>query len=935
MAKKIPWDEHEEAILLRALINVLNHTIERKQAISDVSKQLRDLAVARGMVIDEKFRNENGISLQMNCLEYAYTGGQSGLHVTSGWYFDIVRIYKNDRGLYEKLLREANVMPTFASDNKNHFQLWLKDNKPEKAATNIISSIGVLDLLLRKDGAIHCHFFEIDNADEIKGLVDDIKRSKGLRIHSKSRRSVAVNSLYAYKEYLESKDVGETADSKKVDNSIQIASFTVRKDYSYTRPVSVEYSGKIYAVKKWAVLYVQTIKLLYEDYPDKIQSLLGKNIGGRGRVDITDGAYMDKMIAPKEFGAGLYLETNYSASGIIDKIIQLMDICGVDYSAIVIRYMSKVGAASIEVSSVDSEVKTDFLKVNGDFYTWLTAAEGLAAPTGRSYASAISNCDAFCREHNIGTGRIYGAESLEEIRRNIDLLISGDEFQDYNNAQHHRFTAALAKYQKFIGINDDIPTQRPAVKHFSAETEIGADDLMRIKTTLKLPRFEYGFKDDGVELYRFRASYAEVNGTDCFLDDDQLLTVIRKMGFKFEGKVYLISDDIIKSIKDEIGEYKNQGVNIIYYDSLYDLNSDKYFNAKIVSAEMLKATLKNLMPEFQYKNNYFALPTERQTEIELIKNDIIHVWGDSILQTFDELSVKLPLIPIDKIKSTLAQQIAFVWNSAETYTRTDLFEADELEISYLVTYIEEQCEEYGRTLLDEIPFDNLAAENPEISETALFTCFYKLIEDRFDRNARILTRKGASRDTYTAVVEFCQEQEKCTCEQLFHIAKTVAGIIRQPEIIEAANAVMVRVDRDIFISDRMIHFDVDRIDTALDSIVTDGFIGMREITTFSTFPFCGYGWNLFLLESYCRRFSKKYRYETRRANSSNSGAVVAKTCTLTYHDIMAHAVARSGRDLNQEEVFNFLTETGYMERKRYSNIDLLINEASKLRARRK
>lgn len=62
---------------------------------------------------------------------------------------------------------------------------------------------------------------------------------------------------------------------------------------------------------------------------------------------------------------------------------------------------------------------------------------------------------------------------------------------------------------------------------------------------------------------------------------------------------------------------------------------------------------------------------------------------------------------------------------------------------------------------------------------------------------------------------------------------------------------------------------------------------------------------------------------------------MVKTCNLSHHDIMVHAVARSGMDLNQEEVFDFLIETGYIERRRYGDIDLLINEAAELRERRK
>ena len=50
MSIRIVWSEHEQAVLLQALIDVLNHKIERKQAISEVSKRLRKEAELMIMV---------------------------------------------------------------------------------------------------------------------------------------------------------------------------------------------------------------------------------------------------------------------------------------------------------------------------------------------------------------------------------------------------------------------------------------------------------------------------------------------------------------------------------------------------------------------------------------------------------------------------------------------------------------------------------------------------------------------------------------------------------------------------------------------------------------------------------------------------------------------------------------------------------------------
>ena len=318
-------------------------------------------------------------------------------------------------------------------------------------------------------------------------------------------------------------------------------------------------------------------------------------------------------------------------------------------------------------------------------------------------------------------------------------------------------------------------------------------------------------------------------------------------------------------------------------------------------------------------------------ETELVRDDIIRAWGTDLLQTFAELSAKLPLIPYDKIRFVLAQNGDFLWNSHETYVRTELIHIPEDELKQIIDCIEDGIMTSGRASFDDLPLNNLSELNPQISGKALNNAVYKLIEGKYDRNDKVLTRKGESKDTYTAVVEYCKNVDKCTYGRLEAIAKRVAGVIRQPAIVEAANDTMVRIDKEHFVADDFVEFDVTGIDNALDQTVRGGFIGLKEVTTFVNFPFCGYGWNLFLLESYCRRFSRKYMYETRRANSSNSGAIVLKSCRYSYHDLMAHAVARTKVDLIEADVFDYLTEAGYMERKRYSDIELLISEAIDLR----
>ena len=208
MSIRIVWSEHEQAVLLQALIDVLNHKIEKKQAISKVSKRLRKEAELRGLEIDVKFRNDNGISLQMSCLEYAYTDGKSGLYVTCGWYFDIVNTYRNDQDKFCKLLKETRIVSEASVKNKSAFQEWLECTMLNKDALDIIAELGAFEILFKKNGVISKRIFEIDDSNEISLLINNIKNNKGIRIHSRSRRYLIISGLSEYKKFLEYKNHG-------------------------------------------------------------------------------------------------------------------------------------------------------------------------------------------------------------------------------------------------------------------------------------------------------------------------------------------------------------------------------------------------------------------------------------------------------------------------------------------------------------------------------------------------------------------------------------------------------------------------------------------------------------------------------------------------------------------------------------------------------
>ena len=79
MALRILWEQDEALILLDALLRVLNEGYPRNQAIEEVSTTLRRRAIAKGIEIDDIFRNTNGIDMQFNSMMYVLTDSEKGV----------------------------------------------------------------------------------------------------------------------------------------------------------------------------------------------------------------------------------------------------------------------------------------------------------------------------------------------------------------------------------------------------------------------------------------------------------------------------------------------------------------------------------------------------------------------------------------------------------------------------------------------------------------------------------------------------------------------------------------------------------------------------------------------------------------------------------------------------------------------------------------
>ena len=123
MTVRIGWDEYEVALLIDACNRIRDNKIDKAECVHKLSNLLRQRAKANGINIDEVFRNENGIALQMTKMEYLLTDGKKGLPGASKLYIEMAKMSKLNSDEFEKILILAKEQIGYkeAMNNKNEF----------------------------------------------------------------------------------------------------------------------------------------------------------------------------------------------------------------------------------------------------------------------------------------------------------------------------------------------------------------------------------------------------------------------------------------------------------------------------------------------------------------------------------------------------------------------------------------------------------------------------------------------------------------------------------------------------------------------------------------------------------------------------------------------------------------------------------------------
>ncbi|MBL0378415.1 MAG: hypothetical protein JKP90_01900 [Desulfofustis sp. PB-SRB1] len=439
--------------------------------------------------------------------------------------------------------------------------------------------------------------------------------------------------------------------------------------------------------------------------------------------------------------------------------------------------------------------------------------------------------------------------------------------------------------------------------------------------------FTNGYRlNSHIEMVRFRSFAAELYGEEIELPPEELKRFLAICGTVHGGKVYAVSTATKERIKKLAQDYFSEGAKVIFFAEFYAKNEDWLFGASVISQDMLIGILRHLFPNLSFTKTYFGYTNA--PIFVVIESEILRVWGDNVLQTYDQLAERLNYVPIERIKYHLGQNGNFIWSSAGTFSHVSRIEITDEERQEIRAFALRECNAHGYASMIDLPFGEIEGRNHDLSSTAVHSAVYRIcLSDKFENRGKILTHKGVGFDALTIMKKYCRRIDRCTTEDLLNLYRELTGREDSQVAMAVGTAVLVRVDRDTYMADRYLHFTIDLIDQVIGQFLTDEYLPLKDFTTFATFPHCGHTWNLFLLESYCRRFSREFRFDTPTINSRNTGVVIRKSCDMDHTEILIDAVVNSNVPLTIKSVGAFLFESGYIGKSTPAKVAEIINKA--------
>lgn len=964
MIRQPAWDQYETALLIEAYINITKNPQTKKKVVQTLSCTLREHALNQGLIIDQIYRNENGINLRLSEIHYLFSTDKKGITKTSRLFKNMVDLYIEDRAEFKTILAEAK--RRFGCISCEESDLYREESEvgesKEYAATvtnqpnSKITSTLEDQLTIIEEGKQ----YSSTEYDYFRWLTEVEQLTE-----TECKRHVAavvVAERYALlNEYIDSKlfELDCTACEKIVSRLLDDDRFiktygrytkALRKYLVFldSRERSKENTTKSADQKKSDDEEEATYEIAYRNINTEDEYcnwLVKHNISSNSCNKHIEAVYLAERFAVlNDYSSHKLFEVENSEAGFV--VHNLLDDRQFNKTyekelPLLRRYLAFLEQQRIPGEDEDNttriiEEKNDSHEIiealgsHEDYGETRSDDELYSLKYPELYSKLSMIAEVYYRPQGMTINDICKMIGTSKKRAVSDILDHVSWAEAMEGTRKYVLSSTpktLVKKQKEKQHNQD-PTEND---NYSAYTEeYGADSAEHISAVLE-EHYKYGFKYDSIrELMRFR-QFAEAKGIILPKRDEDLKTYILASGTIIEGKVYCKNDNMLKDLQVIINDILSSGHRVIYYEKLFEIQQGWMESNAITSSDMLKELLIKSVTGWSFSKRFMS-KGEKITEKEAVSSEIIRVWGTHQSESVIALDEKLPYIPIGNIWRVISGNNRFALVSEGEYLLIDRFNISEEEEDRILCYVEERCSNNGFASLSDVPMGDIFEENYELTQLAIYNAIYKkVLSDKYYLNGKILTKDKPEVDAVSLLKQHIKGRKECTFDEIAQKVVELTGGTNRQYAFQALYDEMIRIDKSTFVSSDDVMFDVTEIDRILSTFITDHFVAIRDITTFAMFPLCGQNWNHYLLESFCYKYSRKYSLHVVHFNDKNAGIIAEKDYNKSYSEMLSVELARKDVELSPEIIGTYLFNNGYMAKRKYAKLGEIAERAKEIR----
>ena len=559
-----------------------------------------------------------------------------------------------------------------------------------------------------------------------------------------------------------------------------------------------------------------------------------------------------------------------------------------------------------------------------DFEAWLKES-GTPAGSIQTYSASVKRIGDALLENGTEYRHLYsifGISRLEQIRETLE--------------QNQNAATAIGN-----ATLQDLDGFRKYIQFRKKESSQGLDDITHNRyTTILKKNFENGFRLGSlIDRNRFKLFYRDVYGEEIAKDDDTILELIKKVG-EFQGDRIFVrngrsSSDLLDDIQEDIAKTFKKGASCVFLSSVFEkyrqaLASGLQIYAEDVLREQLLATNYGAYSYSGAKKYFFKgiSPDVSKDVKELMKQS-------QLPMSYNQIHEILWYIPIETIKQALkTDDIVSAGQGTFFYVGNLPISTSELE--YIAELIDAQLSQ--KTFITDADLRELIHQNcpstyintESFSTLGLRNALAARLKDRFSFNGAIISKRGQEINMAQVFEAFCDTHDKISLDELLNFAKEINSTTVYWEKVYSK---MVRISQTEFVKRSSMNFNVQRIDAVLNQLIEHDYVPLRGFSLFFHLPSISVKWNEYVLEGYVALYSQEFTLlHLCYTETDCCGAIVRKSSHIQdFKTLVTEVLAKSDEWKTQSDALALLVKNGYLQRKRYSEIDSVITDARLLK----